>query len=66
MTTATEPVVPAQGNAAIRRAAATATSPGPHAVAAPTVGTVQPEQGKPGPDAYTTGRPTLPGQRSAP
>lgn len=29
-------------------------------------GAGQPEHGKPGSDAYATGRPTLPGQRSAP
>ncbi|SFY43613.1 helix-turn-helix domain-containing protein [Streptomyces atratus] len=62
----TEPVVPAQGNAVIRRAAAAATPPGPHVITSPTAGPVQSEQGKPGPDPYATGRPTLPGQRSAP
>lgn len=61
-----EPVVPAQGSPSIRRATATATPPGPHVITSPTAGPVQSEQGKPGPDAYTTGRPTLPGQRSAP
>ncbi|MER5616053.1 helix-turn-helix domain-containing protein [Streptomyces sp. NPDC002215] len=62
----TEPVVPSQGNPAIRRATAAAAPPGAHVVTAPPAGPVQSEQGKPGPDAYTTGRPTLPGQRSAP
>lgn len=64
MAPAAEPVVPAQGGAAVRRA--TALPPGAHVITAPTAYTVPPEQGKPVPDAYTTGRPTLPGQRSAP
>ncbi|MFF2011192.1 helix-turn-helix domain-containing protein [Streptomyces sp. NPDC058195] len=58
-----ETMVPAQSSAMIRRAAATA---GSQVIVPPPPGSLQPEQGKPGPDAYTTGRPTLPGQRSAP
>ncbi|WP_330480556.1 helix-turn-helix domain-containing protein [Streptomyces sp. NBC_01544] len=64
--TAIETVVPAQGTSASRRPGATGTPSGPAAVASTAVGAGQPEHGKPGSDTYATGRPTLPGQRSAP
>ncbi|MET8124573.1 helix-turn-helix domain-containing protein [Streptomyces sp. NPDC005065] len=62
--TAIETVVPAQGASASRRAGPTGAPSGPGASTA--VGTGQPDHGRPGSDAYATGRPTLPGQRSAP
>lgn len=61
---AMETAVPAQGMPAGRRAGMAATPSGPPPSSAFTAG--QPEHGKPGSDAYPVGRPTLPGQRSAP
>ncbi|MFF8912060.1 helix-turn-helix domain-containing protein [Streptomyces sp. NPDC015032] len=66
LTPGIDPVVPAQGSSAGRRATAAAAPPGPSVVTSVTVGAGQPEHGKPGPDAYAAGRPALPGQRSAP
>ncbi|MFF8715596.1 helix-turn-helix domain-containing protein [Streptomyces sp. NPDC015184] len=63
---ASEPIVPPQGSSPVRRATAPAGPSGPHPAIAPTAGAGQPEHGKPGLDAYAAGRPTLPGQRSAP
>lgn len=63
---AAEQVVPAQGSPANRRAPA-ATAPAVPSVAAPAaLDTGRGEHGRPGSDAYATGRPALPGQRSAP
>lgn len=64
--TAIDTVVPAQGTPAGRRPGATGASSGPAVAASTAVGAGQPEHGKPASDAYATGRPTLPGQRSAP
>ncbi|MEU1471586.1 helix-turn-helix domain-containing protein [Streptomyces sp. NPDC005761] len=65
--TATEPVVPTQGTSASRRPPGPAptgqSQSGPSTAVADGL---RGEHGKPGSEAYATGRPALPGQRSAP
>lgn len=58
--TAAEPVVPAQGTSASRRA------PVPAPAGQSPAETGRGDHGKPGSEAYAAGRPALPGQRSAP
>ncbi|WNI24657.1 helix-turn-helix domain-containing protein [Streptomyces sp. ITFR-16] len=60
--TVTEAAVPAQGTPAGRRTAVT----GPSSAAPSALDGGRGELGKPGTDAFATGRPALPGQRSAP
>ncbi|PZT71863.1 MULTISPECIES: helix-turn-helix domain-containing protein [unclassified Streptomyces] len=58
----TEVAVPAQGSAGNRRAAVA----GPSAAASAALDTARPDHGKAATDVFATGRPALPGQRSAP
>lgn len=58
----TEVAVPVQGSAGSRRAAVT----GPSAAAPSPLDAARPDHGKGSADMFATGRPALPGQRSAP
>lgn len=63
---ATEQVVPAQAGPGSRRTVAAPAPAGQSAAAPAAPDPGRTEQGRPGSDAYATGRPALPGQRSAP
>ncbi|MFJ6432505.1 helix-turn-helix domain-containing protein [Streptomyces sp. NPDC091416] len=65
--TAAEPVVPAQSGLVSRRAPLPAQAgPSPSGPSAAVAEAGRGEPGKPGSEAYASGRPALPGQRSAP